>query len=105
MIAVFVARGNDRAKVLAGFVDLPPHFVVLGPDLHGALVLMPAADLPDVFVGCQLVPDIRGVDGVAGACSSLADEDQLQLSVCEGVHLIVEVRVVRRYADTRQAIF
>src|SRR5216110_1631698 len=57
VIAVLMSRGDDCAMVLAGFVDSPPHLVGLTPDLHDSLVLMPAADFPDVIVGGQLVTD------------------------------------------------
>src|SRR5438046_7658477 len=64
VIAVLMSRGDDCAMVLAGFVDSPPHLVGLTPDLHDSLVLMPAADFPDVMVGGQLVLNIPGVDVV-----------------------------------------
>src|SRR5437773_12504922 len=78
VIAVLMSRGDDCAMVLAGFVDSPPHLVGLTPDLHDSLVLMPAADFPDVMVGGQLVLNIPGVDVVPSACAPFADEDQLQ---------------------------
>jgi hypothetical protein len=98
-----MGSGDDRAKVLASFVDPPPHLVLLSTNLHGVLVLMPAADSPDVIVGRQLFLNIRGVEGVPGACSTFADEDHLQTSVAHGVHLIVEVRIVGCYANAGHA--
>src|SRR5438046_4120093 len=99
-----MGSGDDRAKVLAGFVDPPPHLVVLSTNLHGVLVLMPTADSPDVIVGRQLVLKVRGVDAVAVAGPILADEEHLQSSVGNGVHLIVEVEVVRYCSNTGTAI-
>ena len=98
-----MGRGDDRAKVLAGFVDLPSHLVVLVADLHGSLVLVPVADFPGVIVGRELVLKVPRVDVVTGTGSSFANEDQLQPAVCHGVHLIVEVRIVRRDADAGHA--
>src|SRR2546428_9034201 len=98
-----MGRGDDRAKVLAGFVDLPPHLVVLATNLHGSLVLVPAADFPDVIVRRELVLNVARVDAVTGAGPGFTDEDQLQPAVCHGVHLIVEVRIVRGDADAGHA--
>src|SRR5206468_5222359 len=95
--------GDDRAEILTGFVDAPSDLVILASDLHGALVLVPAADSPDVVVARQLGPNIRGVDLVPGACSAVADEDHLQPAVGHRVHLIVEVRIVWRDAEAGHA--
>ena len=95
---MLVGRGDDGAEVLAGFVDAPPHLVILAPDLHGSLVLVPAADFPDVRVGRQLVPHKLGP-----LADDFADEDQLEPPVGHGVHLIVEVGVVRCDADASHA--
>src|SRR5437016_6321667 len=81
VIAVLMSRGDDCAMVLAGFVDSPPHLVGLTPDLHDSLVLMPAADFPDVMVGGQLVLNIPGVDVVPSACAPFADEGYFQIRV------------------------
>src|SRR5207245_9459838 len=91
------------AKVLAGFVDPPPHLVVLSTDLHGVLVLMPTADSPDVIIGGQLVLKVLGVDAVAVAGPLLADEDHLQSSVGHVLHFIVEFGLVRYCSHTGQA--
>src|SRR5437763_16458352 len=98
-----MGSGDDRAKVLAGFVDPPPHCVVLVTDLHGVLVLMPTADSPDVIIGRQLVLKVRSVDAVAVAGPLLADEDHLQRSVGHGVHFMVEGGVVRYCSNTGHA--
>src|SRR5437016_13889098 len=95
VIAVLVGRGDDCAMVLAGFVDSPPHLVGLTPDLHGSLFLLPAADVPDVIVGGQLVRNIPGVDVVPSACALFADEDELHPWWCQLLHLLDAVTTGR----------
>src|SRR5205807_4521030 len=99
-----MGSGDDRAKVLAGFPEPPPHLVVLSTDLHGLLILMPTADSPDLIIGRQLVLNVRGVDSVAVAGPFLADEDHLQPSVGHGVHFIVEIGIVRYCSNTGHAV-
>src|SRR3989454_4510860 len=98
-----MGRGDDGAEVLAGLVDSPPHLVVLLPDLHGLLVFVPAADFPDVIVGRQLALNMRGVGLVPRAHAALADEDESEPAVRHGVHLIVEVGIVRSDAEAGHA--
>src|SRR5207249_11777304 len=94
LITMLMGRGDNCPKVLAGFVDSPPHLVCLAPDLHSLLVPMPAADFPDVIVGSQLLLNIPSVNVVPRACAPFADEDQFQPSVRHRVHLIVDRKSV-----------
>src|SRR5437867_12330584 len=99
-----MGSGDDCAKVLAGFVDPPPHCVVLVTDLHGVLVLMPTADSPDVIIGRQLVLKAWGVDAGKVAGPPLAEEDHLQHCVGHGVDFTVEIGIVRYCSNAGQTV-
>src|SRR5690606_32173199 len=57
LVAVLVPGLNDGAQLAARLVHAPPHLVALAADLHGRLVLMPLADLPEARLVLQEPPD------------------------------------------------
>src|SRR5438094_10598199 len=55
---MLVPSGDEGAPFATFFVGFPTHFIILASDLHGLLVVMPGADLPNRLAVCQLLPDI-----------------------------------------------
>ena len=63
-IGMFMASGDDGTGLAAGLVRGPADRVLFLAQLHGALVFVPAADVPQRPAGRQLVADIGEVAGI-----------------------------------------
>ena len=80
---MLVPRGDDGAGLAAGLVGGPAHRVLLLAELHGALVLVPAADLPQSPAGGQFSAYVGDVARVVGPPwnGPNAREDHEQIAV------------------------
>ena len=56
---MLVRRGNDGAPFPTRFVGAPANAIGPVANLHGLLVVMPGANLPNRRAVCQLLPDVE----------------------------------------------